>query len=692
MVLKKQNGEKGKRIIICHGTIDAVFENYKKAVKMTGDKPVNIYMLSGRTSGNKITDGQPNCHRMPEVIDIAKKGFSPTLSLCLPLCEIFKDQNCPYLEQFENLKFPGLCICTHKMLASHMMEADEIIFDEDPTDSLIIEVSLGLSLLKELGLGEQVSTALINDVTTAAKEMAGYSQENNRRGLAAYSKPMPGLKDAPLLPKFLNNTDDLQEELKSRVAALLPYFYQETRKQESKTAWQRRLYEDGINMHACRWLLHTLDMMDLLDFEDPAIGWSGLYVGAETNKDGIPVNFRLLYSWRIRVPSEPRMVVLDATAYPPALKALFERKMPITDAQIPLPNYRGIHIQKPFGLMKAKAAGDDKIRLLLETAEGQLLDRDCKVLIITHLAIEERVKNIIPEVFPSREVAVIHFGIARGTNKYEHFDAAILFGNFTMSPFAASRRTVTLLNDEKKCAEYSHFMNEAEDFQSVHRVRPIYGNKTIIVVGRRWPDRLPRPDIVINRKGGAPKSPGGVPETGEAAKAAEVRLGGFLDTFRWLNAEAGNFMLVGRDANLGLLEQYKSWWMREIVPYLGSERVPCLKDIIYILYDRVLGLTPHRASTLSNKGEAGKNPQIDPQIALSILTFTSKSWFSRILEKIQTKHPDLPELLYQHPRGGRPFKGIGTVAGVRKFYETTGQIDQFEPERWEEVGGRGKHK
>ncbi len=97
----------------------------------------------------------------------------------------------------------------------------------------------------------------------------------------------------------------------------------------------------------------------------------------------------------------------------------------------------------------------------------------------------------------------VHFGAGRAINEYENFQACIAFGTPYPNEYECMDKAMVLFPEKQDRAEYFRHIAHAELEQTVQRVRLIHGGKTLVVIGRLFPEGIPGPDKLIDltRKG-----------------------------------------------------------------------------------------------------------------------------------------------------------------------------------------------
>ena len=332
-----------------------------------------------------------------------------------------------------------------------------------------------------------------------------------------------------------------------------------------------------------------------------------------------------------------RIIALNATGNK-EMEALFPgRTFNEVDANVPCPGKK-IHLQ--YALGKESVCGNDykkqpmkceHIKSKLKDAMKFLRKDETRVLIVTFLQEKERVLRIATELDPDRTFTVIHFWGNRGLNQYKNCDAVIAFGTPTANPIGLKDHAAALFEDVESQNQWISDQGISELFQSIHRIRPIYSPKTIIIMGQHWPDQLGPPDIMIDRY----KPEGNV-------NVAVKRLLPILNQLGFLHREiaclAGVFCRQDADN------------MQEWI----KNRETLLENVPF----------PIRSIFIGNG--TFSEPLFEPLILKG-----NTSWNQ--LVSLLMLESGLPELKINQLFGpGKPSRGVGTIAAARRFYGMIG--------------------
>lgn len=347
--------------------------------------------------------------------------------------------------------------------------------------------------------------------------------------------------------------------------------------------------------------------------------------------------------------SKVKIIVLNATGRAEEMESLLPgRKFIEIRANVFCPGKK-IHLKYALGKEsvcgndnKKKPMKDEHIRSKLKDAIKFLGEDETRVLIVTFMAAKEKVLKIASELDPGRRFEVIHFWGNRGLNKFEDCDAVIAFGTPTANPLGLKDHAAALFEDIEAQNQWIAEQGLSELFQSVHRIRPIYSAKTIIIMGQHWPDQLGCPDIKIDRY----KPEGNL-------DAAVKRLLPILKQLGFLHREiaclAGVFCRQDSDVMQEWIENRKTL----------LEKVPFPIRNIFI----------------------GNGTFSDPLFEPLILK-RSSSWDQ--LVSLLMFESGLPELKIKQLFGpGKPSRGVGTIAAARRFNGMIG-LD-FDESIWEGV-------
>lgn len=604
----------GKTIVYAEPTIAKVHELFEAAQAMPEAAGVEISIIRGRTDGTpEKNHTDRNCHRFSEADRIAKKGFKPGFVLC-PRCA--HKPTCKYWKQFEVLDRPGLIITTHEQ-AVNLPPVDDLIFDENPETTLLKSESVTFDALKQfrVGGGELVKNLylkmdrLIDDLAeTAVKD---------KRGIVI--QHIPTEDDKASLFDAAQITQKEADALRSHLAAYQRF------PDETLQKYHRRLYRDNVNMRALTWLLVALDEVQ----------------GRACIKVSHSGRYGMEYTLMRQVDPDGRIIVLDGTAFPPALEKLFSRQFEQVEATVDLSDVKTVHYKRGLGITKLRKLGQPEIERLLKKSVDELPITSKKLLICTWKDMEPIVAAAAANVFPRHYVQTIHFMQSRGLNQYKDCDAAILFGTFTINQVESGKRAELLFpDDEQTRNKYRLNLSAAENIQSVHRVRPVNGDKTLIVYGREWLPEIPGPNVISDlRKGGD-----------EAFEEAYRRAKAFYGQHGFFYRHIGWLLGFGYRTERSQVKSFHNKvYKTELFSLIGYN---------------LLGKIPEKCR---------------------LLMLNDPKYYDRIINRLRQEFPSAPELQTTQTANGQPAIGIGTIKQVKRFFFRLGTLSNFDSARWVEI-------
>jgi len=345
-----------------------------------------------------------------------------------------------------------------------------------------------------------------------------------------------------------------------------------------------------------------------------------------------------------------RIVVLDGTGRKVEVDALFERDFKVFDGSVSLEGCTKVFIRRAMGKTKSKKMSDDQLTRILKQAFGELRPTDEKILIGTHLGIEERIGDLSKRLFPKKIIETTHFGANRGVNKFESFDVFIGLGGMTINQVSALDMAMVLFKERVKRDEWMHWRGESDLLQTVHRIRPILARKTIILVGRYWPRNLGQPSYTIDTRRGNKVAD-------QSFSEAYSRACRFVSQNGFLTKDIAWGLGIGsrdrdRDDVLAVEKTIK-----QALPELAQLEEPPQKGAFYLIHKILL--------SREHLFEGVNAFSISPAILLN----SSRFWFY-LLERLQEDFPELPSFeTAQGPYKGQMTKGIGSKRSVMDFWE-----------------------
>jgi hypothetical protein len=618
-------------------------EVYQKALELAPES-VEIRKIRGRTRGEKKDAFDFNhaagstCYKMDFVDEVAKRGFKPGL-ICCPECEYYDE--CPYQEQFRDFPKTGLIIAAHEKASSLPKMPDLWIIDENPVKSLLQTKTVLPGAMSQIrsklpGQSRQAIDAIRAQGDGLLHEVQG---KPHHQGRIYATEPPAEWKDT----ETLWTQADIEDK-RDPLARDMAYFDQLS--DENLRKWQKRLYYgEKVDFAALEWIWTATG-------EQSGVA----YIRAKPDRKD-PIAY-VLHSTKapqlVRVDSKgnehkTRIVALDATGDLAELQALFpSRDFQEVSADVALPGRR-IHLKYALGKQSVCGDGnrktpmaDQHIRSKLKAGLRCLRDTERRILLVTFQKAEDRVLRIAKELDPGRTFEVTHFWGNAGLNCFEGCEAVICFGVPTVNPFGLKDIASSLFDDTEQQQTWIADQGRREVVQSVHRIRPIYSAKSIIIMGGFWPERLGPPQFSLNnyRQGGS-------------LDLALDRLKPIARELGFMTREVAclSGVFCGPDT------KHIADWM---------EAAKSLSEFLLFHIKNIL-IGNHKNS----------NGLLDP-----IQLKDSHAW-DQLLDALQLEL-DLPELTVQQAHGaGRPSRGVGTIAAARKFYQ---EIEMpFDEDAWSGV-------
>ncbi|MEI6258732.1 MAG: hypothetical protein WCR46_02335 [Deltaproteobacteria bacterium] len=452
--------------------------------KSKAKNPDQIYMLQGRNNDN--------CTRFDKVQTASKAGYPPGILVC-SRCTFKRDKSCEYINQFNSLKkSDGLWLMTHAMsLELDLRKFKLLIVDESPLKTFLQKLSSNLGAMERIQSklspeGRTIMNKLMAVIPAqlAAIETAKASKYDLSRIYTAGAPPespwskQPGLFDISGISP--DEVDHFDRELS--------FFYQLP--EEKYPQYLKRLYyQEHIDLTALNWLQGAVSA-------DP-----GYYV--RFRKDRIhPAKF---ISFKKRLPQYAgRIIALDATGNLVEIESLFERKFTHIQGKVEMPGLRTAHIKQASGKKLMSRKSDKQIADMLKSGLDFLQPTDKKILIVTHMVAEETVKRLAADVLPDREIATCHFwGGSRGVNQFGDCTAVIAMGTPFPNIGGLFDHAMSLITEPSDRIKWIVNTGTAELIQALHRVRPVKGGRTVIVVGKDFPaTEFGLPQFKVNRQRG----------------------------------------------------------------------------------------------------------------------------------------------------------------------------------------------
>ncbi|QAZ67459.1 AAA family ATPase [Solidesulfovibrio carbinolicus] len=225
----------------------------------------------------------------------------------------------------------------------------------------------------------------------------------------------------------------------------------------------------------------------------------------EDDKTQKSIAFRIVKRKKMEF-GQSRLVVLDGTADEEELRALFDCEFDFVKADSMLQKTYTVFFEQSLGSRDArylaksalskKRPDDKRIRRLLSRSIAKLKKTNKKVLLLTFKDLSDVLLKIAKEIDPSREYVNTHYYGNRGLNEFEDCDAVIAIGTPFVSPIDFEPISIKLFGYVNE--QWIARQGLRELIQSIHRIRPINHETTIILTGNYFPtEAFGRPDLHI---------------------------------------------------------------------------------------------------------------------------------------------------------------------------------------------------
>ncbi len=624
------------------------------------DRPETVHILRGR---NKT-----NCREMAQVEALASKGFSPGVVVC-PKCKRLNPDPCPYWTQFECLKHEtGLFLMTHSMaLEVNMKGIELLLIDESPLKTFFQKQESSVGAMQRIQAklskqGREVMEKMLNIIPAqlAAMESAGAGTYDLSRVYVSSPPENSQWADRPTLWELAGITPEERDRLSRDLSMFERWIDPVSGKQEPMAKWQKRLLEkEKVDLKTLRWLGSALS-------ESP-----GIYIRFSTDAT-TPAKF---VSFQKRLPKyDGRIVCLDATGNPAEAEALFGRPFRHIQGKVEMPGLKTVWIKQATGKCKMNRMDEKQIGDMLKSAAQFLQPADRNVLVVTHLAVEGTVAKLAADVLPGRNIKTCHFwGGSRGVNQYQDCTAVIVLGIPFPNIDGLYDHAMALVTDPVQRMAWIVRAGQSELIQAIHRIRPVKGNRTVIVCGKDFPaTEFGDPQIKVNRQRGNKIQESAVSEIVE-------RLTPFVERWGFLTKEIGwaykVFLLADKAIALQAsefiqekikeLEKHGDNYLK-LLDKKDNEGKGNLPACGYYIKSLLLSKRTQRA-----------------YLSLHFLTLTHHSTWEEVLQVLATRFC-LPGLRYSsRDTNGQKVTGIGYLCNVRAFYESVGI--PFSAESWQGV-------
>ncbi|MGD9611142.1 MAG: hypothetical protein AB7U59_17220 [Desulfovibrionaceae bacterium] len=606
-----------------------------KARQMAQDKGLDrdVRQYRGRS--------KETCPQSDYCAHVASMGFSPALLVC---SRCMSRDDCQHFIQLDGLD-NGVVVAAHAaapyVVPKIKGKLREWIVDESPLRDLFrheVVYQGSFTALKARLVGK-AEAAMQKIEATAEKLLEAIPAQGGGQGRLYVTAPPAGDWEATLdLWEAAGITEAEKDALSDQLAV-----YDQLHG-EKPGAWQRRLWEERLDLALLNWLWLGLGEK----------GQGSAYVRCLPHPT-YPITYRALRNQAPALPDGVRLVALDATGDHRELEALFARPFRVVDAAVELPPARRVHLKQAMGKLATGRLLEypQKTEALVRKAVAHLRPQDRRVLLVTHLDAEDALVALAKQVDPAREWSSTHYWASRGVDCWRDCDACVAFGTPTANRAGLLDLELALFGaDQAARDDWFSSLGPRDLTQAVNRVRPVLASKTIIIVGREWPTAsLSAPCFALDsrRQGGS----------AEAVEMAYQRLLPLAKRhgvmFSELAALAGVFRAEDR---AGLAD-----WIERVQPWTGGETPPAIVPTLI-------------KDVLIRVGTMGEG-------VLPPIQFKRRTDWSALMARLAAEL-DLPALEYK-PRtahgGGRGQAALGYLTAVRRFCARLGV--EYDPTLWD---------
>ena len=644
------------------------------AEKLTKEHPpVPVSFVEGR---NRET-----CRMWDEVKRAQELGYDTYQMVC-SRCRHNPFQKsmatpCRYLSGVKKaVERGGIIITSHKQ-AAHLLRRwiQPKLWVIDEFDGFFETISCSDRALLTIKAASPEASGPIKTITEQGEKLYNKLRSCNRGSWATgriYARKVSfrPWDTAKTIGELLNiNMEELAAEVVPEIDRLL------------KSVSPYLLYKSGVSLHALRWLKEFLSGGNayLLAHRDPE---RPIELCRVVNLAPEPARLKC------------RVIVLDATAFPPAVrKALGRPNMRHVEVHVDA-RVRTTHIRRNVCKESIKRGRGRRIAFealeeALEAATGE------KILVFCHKAIRREIEE---KVASDRRVVAVahHFGPeARGTNDYQDCDTVILLGLPIPSPEPLVDAAFVLGMNSQEKEDWERLNIGAYAWQEACRIRLLQGtDKHVIVVAKEWP---------LTRWLGEPQRVQEPPEVASKMAVSTEVAKAWVAVFHHVHKELMEVLGIGLTRHLPPLEKRIKVW--ELIEAAFPRRARLLAGMVEEILGRhgyPVELLPWRATTSLSYTQGSESKGIPgsiyilrdhrdipdvPQLSLrvyqgspgishwslkSVVGFSRRSWWTTILERLRQQQPELPVFTWRIR--SQTTKGLGSKEEAERFREAVWKV------------------
>ncbi|GAB7079129.1 DEAD/DEAH box helicase [Megalodesulfovibrio paquesii] len=452
-----------------------------------------------------------------------QRGFSPVAMYCRRKCP--QREGCSYLQQSESAP---LIVTSHACLPTREWSADLFVIDESAAASLLESQAVPWPAMETIASRLPSDSAnVIRAVEDCCREALARLQATDKQHVHARlyaSRPPEGHERACSLWEVLCVPDVALTALQRDLAAF------EQGAEENWLRWQWRLWTEGLNLRAMRWLEEALSAK--ADLAAPG----SVYLHVARSKTE-PFHMVRVVNHAASLGQERRLILLDGTGDHAEAEGLWLRPIQPMRIKAAMPDLKTVWLRRGLGKGRTlqlsprqlESRLQDCIKHLPPVASGAH-----DVLLLMHLAREGEALATAQDLDPSRNWSGLHHFGPRGVNSWEDCQAVIVLGTPTASPAGSLDAACTLFPTQEARLHWIASLGRRDLAQGIHRIRPIRGGKTIVVMGSHWPENFPPPGLILDGR----RKAGTFPE-------ALRRLRAFVDTHGFITQEIAALLGIG---------------------------------------------------------------------------------------------------------------------------------------------------
>lgn len=196
-------------------------------------------------------------------------------------------------------------------------------------------------------------------------------------------------------------------------------------------------------------------------------------------------------------------------------------------------------------------------------------------------------------------------------------------------------------------------LSDSETLQTIHRIRPVNGSRTVIIIAKSWITGLPEPGNVRDLRKGKT----------DQLEEAYSRIKEFYEVFGFITKDMAGFIGVGTRTDTEFTDIF-------------AEKIMRLINGKFTVFSVI-------NNTLLHKTQCFFQKTVSKPIRKII--FPDNKYWGKMITRLKADFPDAGYFRECQNHSGQWSDGFGTVDRIKAFCNAAGTFSELAPEKWEQI-------